>query len=112
MHWKETGGVEKLFALPGRSLPAKRLSRLHSRHLTAQYADIEDFGNSFDWSSILTNRFIMYQEFQTWMNLLCLRHTLGYLRYSLGMHYGVLGIPAYKGRVGIACENPAIKKTN
>ena len=23
MHWKETGGVEKLFALPGRTLQAK-----------------------------------------------------------------------------------------
>lgn len=23
MHWKETGGVEKLFALPGRNIPAR-----------------------------------------------------------------------------------------
>ena len=26
MHWKETGGVEKLFALPGRSLISKRVN--------------------------------------------------------------------------------------
>ena len=25
MHWKETGGVEKLFALPGRALVSKRV---------------------------------------------------------------------------------------
>ncbi|KAJ8866497.1 hypothetical protein PR048_032340 [Dryococelus australis] len=28
MHWKETGGVEKLFALPGRSIPARSISKL------------------------------------------------------------------------------------
>lgn len=28
MHWKETGGVEKLFALPGRSLPARCLFKV------------------------------------------------------------------------------------
>lgn len=28
MHWKETGGVEKLFALPGKNIPALRLSRV------------------------------------------------------------------------------------
>lgn len=28
MHWKETGGVEKLFALPGRSIPARSLFRV------------------------------------------------------------------------------------
>ena len=28
MHWKETGGVEKLFALPGRQIVSKWLSRL------------------------------------------------------------------------------------
>ena len=28
MHWKETGGVEKLFALPGRSLGSKRVTNV------------------------------------------------------------------------------------
>ena len=28
MHWKETGGVEKLFALPGRSLVSKRITQV------------------------------------------------------------------------------------
>ena len=28
MHWKETGGVEKLFALPGRSIASKRMSKV------------------------------------------------------------------------------------
>lgn len=30
MHWKETGGVEKLFALPGRPIPARSLFRVPS----------------------------------------------------------------------------------
>ena len=29
MHWKETGGVEKLFALPGRSLTSKKLATVN-----------------------------------------------------------------------------------
>jgi len=29
MHWKETGGVEKLFALPGRSLTSKKLTMVN-----------------------------------------------------------------------------------
>lgn len=28
MHWKETGGVEKLFALPGHQILSVRLSRV------------------------------------------------------------------------------------
>jgi len=28
MHWKETGGVEKLFAFPGRQIVSKKLSRV------------------------------------------------------------------------------------
>jgi hypothetical protein len=31
MHWKETGGVEKLFALPGRPIPARALSKVKIR---------------------------------------------------------------------------------
>ena len=30
MHWKETGGVEKLFALPGRPIPARILFKVRS----------------------------------------------------------------------------------
>ena len=29
MHWKETGGVEKLFALPGRSMISRKVTRVH-----------------------------------------------------------------------------------
>ncbi|KAI0213692.1 hypothetical protein LSAT2_001248 [Lamellibrachia satsuma] len=36
MHWKETGGVEKLFALPGRSLTSKKLARLFKRNLVTK----------------------------------------------------------------------------
>lgn len=28
MHWKETGGVEKLFAFPGHAMVSKKLSRV------------------------------------------------------------------------------------
>lgn len=33
MHWKETGGVEKLFALSGRPMVSKRMSRMFTRNL-------------------------------------------------------------------------------
>ncbi|XP_050430301.1 double-strand-break repair protein rad21 homolog [Adelges cooleyi] len=36
MHWKETGGVEKLFALPGKNIPAIPLAKNYQRHLTAK----------------------------------------------------------------------------
>ncbi|XP_050039546.2 uncharacterized protein [Dermacentor andersoni] len=41
MHWKETGGVEKLFALPGRPILSKALSRLYQRHLTTRSVENE-----------------------------------------------------------------------
>lgn len=42
MHWKETGGVEKLFALPGRSMICKRVTRLFNKNLvTRPYHDEE-----------------------------------------------------------------------
>ncbi|XP_035224578.1 double-strand-break repair protein rad21 homolog isoform X1 [Stegodyphus dumicola] len=44
MHWKETGGVEKLFALPGHPILSKTLSRAYQRHLTTRSVDNEDFG--------------------------------------------------------------------
>jgi cohesin complex subunit SCC1 len=44
MHWKETGGVEKLFALPGRPLHAGNLFKAYQDHLTSQPAEDEFFG--------------------------------------------------------------------
>ncbi|XP_014616388.1 PREDICTED: double-strand-break repair protein rad21 homolog [Polistes canadensis] len=44
MHWKETGGVEKLFALPGRAIPSRSLFKNYQRHLTSKSYDHEDFG--------------------------------------------------------------------
>ncbi|XP_063227523.1 double-strand-break repair protein rad21 homolog isoform X2 [Bacillus rossius redtenbacheri] len=48
MHWKETGGVEKLFALPGRSIPARCISKSYQRHLTSRPAENYDFGSVGD----------------------------------------------------------------
>lgn len=44
MHWKETGGVEKLFALPARPIPARMLFKNYQRHLTSRAFGTEDFG--------------------------------------------------------------------
>ncbi|XP_011499866.1 PREDICTED: double-strand-break repair protein rad21-like protein 1 isoform X2 [Ceratosolen solmsi marchali] len=44
MHWKETGGVEKLFALPARPIPARVLFKNYQRHLTSKTYDHDDFG--------------------------------------------------------------------
>uniref|UniRef100_A0A2R5LND8 Putative sister chromatid cohesion complex cohesin subunit n=1 Tax=Ornithodoros turicata TaxID=34597 RepID=A0A2R5LND8_9ACAR len=41
MHWKETGGVEKLFALPGRPILSRNLSKLYQRHLTTKAVENE-----------------------------------------------------------------------
>lgn len=38
MHWKETGGVEKLFAFPGHVLVSKKLSRLFTINLITRSA--------------------------------------------------------------------------
>ncbi|ODN02727.1 Double-strand-break repair protein rad21 [Orchesella cincta] len=43
MHWKETGGVEKLFALPGRHIPSRVIARNYQAHLTSRPAENEDF---------------------------------------------------------------------
>ncbi|XP_064112474.1 double-strand-break repair protein rad21 homolog [Macrobrachium nipponense] len=48
MHWKETGGVEKLFALPGRPIHARPLARIYQRHLTSEPSQNEDFGMAGD----------------------------------------------------------------
>ncbi|XP_076355668.1 double-strand-break repair protein rad21 homolog isoform X1 [Tachypleus tridentatus] len=44
MHWKESGGVEKLFALPSRPILSRSLSKLYQRHLTSRHVDNEEFG--------------------------------------------------------------------
>ena len=43
MHWKETGGVEKLFVLPGRVLSAKNISQDYNENLIARSHDEERF---------------------------------------------------------------------
>jgi len=42
MHWKETGGVEKLFALPGRPIPSKRVGKMFQRNLVTRSVLEED----------------------------------------------------------------------
>merc|ERR1711994_64857 len=44
MHWKETGGVEKLFALPGKPLPSRSLFDSYQNHLVSHPTENEDFG--------------------------------------------------------------------
>ncbi|XP_046688884.1 double-strand-break repair protein rad21 homolog [Homalodisca vitripennis] len=48
MHWKETGGVEKLFALPGRNIPARALFKNYQRHLTSRAVPNEDYGGGIE----------------------------------------------------------------
>lgn len=43
MYWKETGGVEKLFALPSRDIPARCMFKNYQRHLTSRSIGVEDF---------------------------------------------------------------------
>lgn len=43
MYWKETGGVEKLFALPSRDIPARCLFANYQRHLLSRSLGVEDF---------------------------------------------------------------------
>ncbi|XP_050293087.1 double-strand-break repair protein rad21 homolog isoform X2 [Anthonomus grandis grandis] len=52
MHWKETGGVEKLFALPARSIPARLLFKIYQRHLTLKPIRTEDFAMLGDSDSL------------------------------------------------------------
>jgi cohesin complex subunit SCC1 len=42
MNWKETGGVEKLFALPSRLLPARALSKIYQMNLVFTSGIIEE----------------------------------------------------------------------
>ncbi|KAM7360893.1 RAD21 cohesin complex component verthandi isoform 2-T2 [Cochliomyia hominivorax] len=43
MYWKETGGVEKLFSLPSRTIPARALFLNYHRHLISHVTQLEDF---------------------------------------------------------------------
>ena len=43
MHWKETGGVEKLFSLPGRTLQARHIFKDYQDNLTARPCAVETF---------------------------------------------------------------------
>jgi hypothetical protein len=40
MHWKETGGVEKLFALPARPIPARVLFKVNISMINASCASL------------------------------------------------------------------------
>lgn len=42
MHWKETGGVEKLFALAGRSVISKAVKKMFKRNLKTKPSDEEE----------------------------------------------------------------------
>lgn len=44
MHWKETGGVEKLFALPGKPLHSRALFDTYQGHLVSHPTENEYFG--------------------------------------------------------------------
>lgn len=52
MHWKETGGVEKLFALPARPIPARALFKNYQRHLISRSIGTEDFAMLGDADSL------------------------------------------------------------
>ncbi|KAH8379898.1 hypothetical protein KR009_007823 [Drosophila setifemur] len=45
MYWKETGGVEKLFSLPSRSIPARSLLNNYNRQLFSHPTLLEDFSS-------------------------------------------------------------------
>lgn len=45
MHWKETGGVEKLFALPARGIAAGSLSQMYVRHLVSKPVEFDEFAD-------------------------------------------------------------------
>merc|ERR1719309_1449105 len=47
MHWKETGGVEKLFVLPGRVLSSRNISKDYNENLVARSSGDERFETLF-----------------------------------------------------------------
>ncbi|XP_030764518.1 double-strand-break repair protein rad21 homolog isoform X2 [Sitophilus oryzae] len=62
MHWKETGGVEKLFALPARSIPARILFKIYQRHLTLKSIRTEDFAMLGDADSLALDQVRDHEE--------------------------------------------------
>lgn len=48
MHWKESGGVEKLFALPGRPIPARVLFKMYQRHLISRSSHSDEIARPDD----------------------------------------------------------------
>uniref|UniRef100_A0AAR5QHI6 Rad21/Rec8-like protein N-terminal domain-containing protein n=2 Tax=Curculionoidea TaxID=71529 RepID=A0AAR5QHI6_DENPD len=62
MHWKETGGVEKLFALPARLIPARILFKIYQRHLTLKPIRNEDFAMLGDADSLALDQARDHEE--------------------------------------------------
>ncbi|XP_074033651.1 RAD21 cohesin complex component verthandi isoform X2 [Leptinotarsa decemlineata] len=62
MHWKETGGVEKLFALPARLIPARILFKNYQRHLTLRAISTEDFAMLGDADSLALDQARDHEE--------------------------------------------------
>lgn len=62
MHWKETGGVEKLFALPARLIPARILFKNYQRHLSLRAIGTEDFGVLGDADSLALDQARDHEE--------------------------------------------------
>ncbi|XP_018565982.1 double-strand-break repair protein rad21 homolog isoform X2 [Anoplophora glabripennis] len=62
MHWKETGGVEKLFALPARLIPARILFKNYQRHLTLRAIGTEDFAMLGDADSLALDQVRDHEE--------------------------------------------------
>ncbi|KAJ8985324.1 hypothetical protein NQ317_008354 [Molorchus minor] len=62
MHWKETGGVEKLFALPARIIPARILFKNYQRHLTLRAIGTEDFAMLGDADSLAIDQARDHEE--------------------------------------------------
>ena len=55
MHWKETGGVEKLFVLPGRVLSSKDISTDYNENLIARWESLFRVKICRNVTSILTS---------------------------------------------------------
>ena len=58
MHWKETGGVEKLFAFPGRQIVSRKLSRVYqsviqSKHIRVAWY-VANVSQVYDCSDMLS----------------------------------------------------------
>lgn len=65
MHWKETGGVEKLFALPARTIPARQLFKNYQRNLVLRSIGTEDFAMLGDADSLALDQVREAEEQQS-----------------------------------------------